>query len=100
MPVEGKRVNKVAMEKLKKESNVLRLVDKSNDRRHLSVDDMLCDIIDFVADKPNHNKAIIILLDTSNNDFELIEHSCGMKLSEGVAVLDIMKSTIKRDMGY
>lgn len=76
--------------------SVVKLVDKSDDCRHIGVKDLLEDCIKGL-DKydPVPNKAVVIFLNTEDDGYLYDIFAAGMKNSEIVALLEIAKERSK-----
>lgn len=80
-------------------SNVTNLADKSQDNRTWNPEQMLQKMLDDLRlGKTKAQKAIVILLDESNNCYNTTTRVSGLKSTEQVALLEIVKHDIITSM--
>lgn len=80
---------------------VTMLSDKAKDATRWTVKQMLEDASQSVDNgKYKNNKAIILFVNDDGNAYDVGFHQAGMTMSECIALVDITKSILKREMGY
>jgi hypothetical protein len=82
-------------------TKIISLAERTKDGTRWTVEDMLEDALnDIRAGRRLCNKAIVVFLDNTGDAYGISYAQAGMKCSEIVALLDIAKTDIKRDMGF
>ena len=81
-------------------------LDKFAGISNRTVRQLLQDVLEEIASEEKatqfepYDKAIVICLDTSENQFRVSWFQAGMRMSECLALCDVAKSSLKREMGH
>lgn len=73
------------------------------DARHVSPEKVLADTLKDIKEDPEYgkyNKCFVVLLGDGDERYDTAYKNAQMSGSEILALLEIVKSTVKREMGY
>jgi hypothetical protein len=80
---------------------IVSLAEKSGSALHWSPEEMLEKALDDVrGGQRKANKAIVVFLDDTEGRYHIGYNQSGMRLSELVALLEVVQADAIRDIGY
>lgn len=74
---------------------------KMNDSHAWAVDQMCLECIEDIKNGDRGNEtALILTLDKTNNQYKSGYYIAGMTMSEAISLLEVVKATFLKEMGY